>query len=253
MRRPGVCRITLATKVVPLLFRRRMVWVPTVWGALLLFGAALLCIGALGWFANDLLALTAPARGPDGHGARTLVVEGWMPETDLSQAVEVFRRGGYGRVLVTGGPIDASQDLGGWKTFAVRGAALLVLQGVPQSLITAVPAPAVAHDRTYQNGLAVRAWAQQHGVALQAVDVFTAGVHARRSRLVYRMALGDAVEVGAIASVPADFDATHWWRSSDGAKTTMGEALSWAWTVCCFWPPPTDQAPFTSPGTAAPG
>lgn len=218
-----------------------MVWVPTLWGALLLLGGAALFVVALGWFANDLLAVDAPARGRDGRGATTLVVEGWLENPDLDQAAAVFRAGHYGRVLVTGGPTDDPGNFGGWKNFARRASAYLVAQGLPSAVITAVPASATLRDRTYHNALTLRAWALQQGVALDAVDVFTASVHSRRSRMLYRMALGDAVEVGVRAAVPDVPDARRWWRSSAATKYTMGEALSMLWTVCCFWPSADDD------------
>ena len=80
-----------------------------------------------------------------------------------------------------------------------------------------------------------REWARKNGVALEAVDVFSAGVHARRSRLVYRLALGESVQVGVMAARPKDYEPDRWWATSAGAKAVIG-GLSLAWTKCCFWP-----------------
>ena len=220
----------------PALWRRRQVWLPTVWGwlALGLAGAAVLLghgRAAHGWLAPNELA-----RGADGRGARTLVVEGWMDEAELAQAIDAFRRGRYERVLTTGGPIDAWSDVGGWHTYAARGAAYLRAHGLAQVPIAAVPAPASRQERTYVGALKLREWSHAAGVPLQAIDLVSAGVHARRSRLLYRMALGRDVEVGVIAAAPQDFDAERWWTSSGGAKAVLGEAVSLAWTACCFWP-----------------
>jgi len=63
-------------------------------------------------------------------------------------------------------------------------------------------------------------------------------VHARRSWLVYRMAFGDGVEVGVLSARPTGYDLQRWWTTSTGVKTVIGEALSLAWTKCCFWPAP---------------
>jgi hypothetical protein len=52
------------------------------------------------------------------------------------------------------------------------------------------------------------------------------------------MAFGPAVEIGVIASPASREEARHWWRSSAIAKSVLGEALSLAWTECCFWPAP---------------
>jgi len=61
-------------------------------------------------------------------------------------------------------------------------------------------------------------------------------VHARRSRLAYRLAFGPGVEVGVIAAPPRRYDIDRWWLTSEGAKTVLDELLSLAWTKCCFWP-----------------
>jgi uncharacterized SAM-binding protein YcdF (DUF218 family) len=221
---------------VPALIRRRLVWLPTLWGGLLLLvlvaGAAVM----LGRDAYALLAPNEPAHGRDGSGARTLVVEGWLGQDELIQAAARFRAGHYRRVLTTGGPIEAWSDVGGWHSYALRAAAYLRAHGLAESEVIALPAPASAQDRTYLSAVMVRDWGERTDTALEAIDLVSAGVHARRSRWLYRMALGSAVEVGVYAARPTEFDAVRWWTSSAGVKLTLGEVLGLAWTACCFWP-----------------
>ena len=222
--------------VLPALFRRRQVWLPTIWGALLLLGCAAAAAVVLGLSAYRFLAPEVLARGPAGSGARTLVVEGWLDPDELRQAVAAVRRGHYERVLTTGGPIDPQIDVGGWKNFALRAAAYLRADGLTDIPVIAVPAPASAQERSFLSAVMVREWAKRAGATLDAIDLYSAGVHARRSWLVYRMALGGSVEVGVLAARPTGYDAQRWWASSAGAKSTIGEALALAWTKCCFWP-----------------
>jgi len=218
------------------LFRQRVVWLPTVWGALLLLacGAALALTFALhvdGWLAPRELAA-----GADGRGARTLVVEGWLEPSELDQAIETFRRGRYERVVVTGGPVPDWSDTGAWKTFADRAAAYLRSRGLTQVPVAPVPEPAVATDRTFRSAIEVGRWAERSGIRLDAIDVFSSGTHMLRSRMDFQLALGDAVEVGAWAATPEGYDQEHWWTTSAGAKAVLTETVSVAWTVCCFWP-----------------
>jgi hypothetical protein len=219
-----------------LLFRRRQIWLPTLWGWL----ALLIIVGVTTFFllmnANRFLSETRPAHGADGTGARTLVVEGWLDQAALDQAVAAFAHGRYERVLTTGGPILEFEDAGGWKSFATRAAQYLRTNGAVKVPVIALPAPNSAQERTYLSAVMVRDWAQRSGIELGAIDVFTADVHARRSRIVYRMAMGHTVEVGIIAARATEYDDVRWWASSAGAKSTMGELLSVAWTTCCFWP-----------------
>jgi hypothetical protein len=214
------------------LFRRRAVWLPTLPVALAIVALTIALAVWAGRHAYPLLAPWAPA-----PGARTLVVEGWLSRAELQEARALRRSGRYERVLTTGGPIEPEQDAGGWGSFAARGAAILREDADSAVPVIALPAPRTLQERTYLSALKVRDWAGQAGVRLDAVDVYTLGVHARRSRQVYRLALGDAVAVGVLAVPPADHDGPRWWTSSAGAKTTLGEIVSLAWTSCCFWPP----------------
>ena len=231
------------------LFRRRQVWLPTLSGTLVLLALVSAALLALGLRANDFLALNAPTQGVHGAGTRALVVEGWIDEADLLQAIAVARRGRYDRVLTTGGPIEPWSDVGHWGTFAERAAAYLRTHGVTEVPVIAVPAPASVTERTYLSAVQVREWAQRSGARLGAIDVFSVGAHARRSRAVYRLAFGSDVEIGVLAAVPQDFDAQRWWASSSGVKSVIGEILSLAWTTCCFWP----AAPEPVNPAAAPG
>ena len=223
---------------ISIFLRPRRVWLPTLWGWLLLagVGSLLLFTGLRGL--ADFLTLHDPAHGRDGRGAATLVVEGWLGKSDLDQAIAVFRAGHYQRILTTGGPIYTWEEGIAWKSYAERGASYLQAKGFGPAVVTALPAPASAQDRTYLSAVMVRDWARQAGIDLGAIDVFSAGVHVRRTRLLYRMALGPAVEVGAISSAPDGFDARRWWSNSNDTKTVVGEGLALMWTKCCFWPAP---------------
>lgn len=219
--------------VLPRLFRRRNVWLPTFWGGLLMLAVAVALAAGLALSAFALMAPQAPA-----PGARTLVVEGWIDRAELRHAAAAARKGRYDRVLTTGGPIEPEIDLGDRKNLAARAAAELRAIGLTEVPVIAVPAPASAQDRTYLSAVMVREWVAQNDPALASLDLYSAGVHARRSWLVYRMAFGDAVEVGVLSAPPTHYDPPRWWTTSTGVKTVIGEAISLAWTKCCFWPAP---------------
>ena len=219
-----------------MLLRRREIWWPTWRGALLLLVVVVVVVAGLCTKAHDLLAPHKPARGPAGDGARTLVVEGWMEAGELQQAIAVLRAGRYTRVLTTGGPVLTWPGDTVWHSYAARAASYLRANGVTGIPVIAVEAPASAQDRTYLSAVMVREWAQHAGVKLEAIDLLSVGVHARRSWMLYRMALGDEVEVGVLAARPTEYDPERWWTSSAGAKATLGEVVSVAWTTCCFWP-----------------
>ncbi len=151
--------------------------------------------------------------------------------------IAAFRAGGYERIVTTGGPIDD------WPkppqaTFAELAADYLRHHGLGEASITAVPAPAVVRDRTYATAVAVREWARRSGGSPDVLDVYSAGAHARRSLLLYRMAFGPGVRIGVHAARDADYDGATWWRTGIGARAVLEQAVQWFWVKCFFRPAP---------------
>ena len=219
----------------PVLFRRRQVWVPTLWGGVAIaiaVGVGLLVSGSR---IHGFLAPNEPV-----GGARVLVVEGWLSPDELDQALATCRSGGYPLVLTTGGPIAHEFDrFDSAASYAERARSFLVLRGLPADGVIAVPAPATAQDRSFQNALMVREWATLSGVDPVAIDVFSSGVHGRRSRALHRLALGTGVRVGILSSRPSAYDPETWWRTSAGTKEVLTETIAWLWTALFFQPGPT--------------
>ena len=222
----------------PALFVRRALPVPTLWGAALLLVFAVAAALAWGRWIGDHLAASAPALGPDGQGAHTLVVEGWLGESQLDTVLATLRKRRYQHIVVAGGPFEDWREERRFATYAERAADYLRRHGTAETPVIAAPAPASAQDRSYLSAVVVREWAERAGVRLDAIDLYSAGVHGRRSAMVYRMALGPDVEVGVLVAPASEYDPARWWATSAGAKAVMGEALSVAWTRCCFWPAP---------------
>jgi hypothetical protein len=218
----------------PVLARRREVWLPTIWGwlALLLMGAAGIVVVARNL--HSFLAITEPV------GARVLVIEGWLDHTQLDEAAAVFRSRGYERIVTTGGPIYYWPDSHGPATFAERAADYLK-RLLPDASITAAPAPDSMQERTFGSAVVVRKWAKRSDLNFEALDVFTAGTHARRSRILYRLAFGPKIKVGVFAVKSPHYDADAWWRTSYGAEEIVKQATALLWVQCCFWPPSPDS------------
>lgn len=222
----------------PAFFARRSLPVPTLFGAVVIVAFMLAVVLAWGRWIGGHLSESAPAVGSDGRGARTLVVEGWLGEVQLDTVLATLRQRRYERVVVAGGPFEDWREERRFATYAERAADYLRRHGAAEPPVIAAPAPASAQDRSFLSAVVVRDWAEKAGVDLGAIDLYSAGVHARRSGIVYRMALGPAVEVGVLAAPPSEYDPARWWTTSAGAKAVMGEVLSVAWTRCCFWPAP---------------
>jgi hypothetical protein len=210
---------------------------PTIVGWLFLL---LICVATMVLLANTLygfLAQNAPV------GARVLVVEGWLGPEELEQAIQVFKNGKYEHIVTTGGPVTRWPEVNLGTDYARLAADFLAHHGVRRDLISAVPAPRSRKERTFLSAVIFRESAQRLGITLDAVDVFTAGPHARRSRLLFQMALGPMVRVGVLAARPADYAPESWWRTSAGVEQMLFQAFGFVWVKCCFWPgPPGSQS-----------
>ncbi len=214
------------------LVRRRQCLVPTWkgWLALVLVLGSLVTvmIRALPSF----LAVTEPLPGG------VMVVEGWAPDYTLQMVVAEFKRNHYDHVYVTGGPVDFGAPLVEYKTYAERGAAILEKLGLSTNDVQSVPAPFVAQDRTYTSAMTLRRWFRDHGVTPTRVHLVTEGMHARRSRLMFRRALGKSVQVGVTAVHARDFDEAHLWHYSAGVRGLISEGVAYVYAALLFHPPP---------------
>lgn len=167
----------------------------------------------------------------------TLVVEGWIQEYAIRAAINEFKSGHYEKVFTTGGPISG---MGGYtndyNTSASLAAGRLRAAGLDPNLIQMVPSRVSERDRTYSSAVALRDWFQEHHLTVQAINVVTVDVHARRSRLMFEKALGPGVKVGIIAVPNPDYAAGQWWRYSEGVKEVVSESVAYAYARLFFWP-----------------
>ena len=217
----------------PALVRRRLVWFPTVWSLLLLLVATFAVSLLISRHLYDFLAVNEPV------DAKLLVIEGWLSVDALDQAIAAYKRGVYTRVVTTGGPIeDEFEPTIAYFSYAERARSYLVRHGLPQPAVIAVPAPASAQDRTFLSAVMVREWAAKSGLVVDALDVFSLGIHSRRSRTLYQLAFGAPVRIGILAAHTREYDPDAWWRTSVGARDVITESIAWAWTELFFWPAP---------------
>ncbi|MEO8588289.1 MAG: hypothetical protein ABI432_02885, partial [Flavobacteriales bacterium] len=101
-----------------------------------------------------------------------------------------------------------------WPTYAHSSAAYLERLGIPADHIIIAPAidPTVSRTLANAQGFAMRAKEDN----VRRMDVLSLGVHARRSRKMYRMACGDGVTVGVISLPDPDAPPGAWWKSVHG-------------------------------------
>jgi len=166
-----------------------------------------------------------------------MVVEGWAPDYALEAVIAEFNRNHYDKLFVTGLPLERGAPLSEYKTYAELSAAILIKMGMSSNVVQAVPAAPVRQDRTYAMATSLKRWMSDHGMAPTKVQIMTLGPHARRSRLIFEKAFGKGVKVGVTAIPSTDFDPAHWWTSSEGVRSVIGEALAYAYARVLFHPP----------------
>jgi hypothetical protein len=198
------------------LVRLRTFWCPTGLGlfCLLLF----LLVPTTWWFSYGESFLSLNWRLP----AEVLVVEGWIGRVGVRAAATEYEQHRYQYVVATG---NLSSDA--WEvdqlSFADLTARELIRSGVPENEIIVAHPKETETKRTYQSAVAV--WQALHirGIQPKAMNVFTLGSHARRSRLTFAKVVGPETKVGVVAWVPPDYARNPWWRSSERAKSLTTE------------------------------
>lgn len=200
---------------------------PTLPGLAVFFTAVLAAGWCLRAWVQPFLAVNRPIDG------EVLVMEGWIPDYAMRQALDTFRSHSYRRVLVTGGALPQGMAVSALGTYAHYGAEALVGFGLPRDSITELPSPDVGRDRTYQEGLCVRDWLAGAGRGHASLDLFSFSTHARRSMLLYRLALGKNVAVGVYAPIDREYDPARWWKTSNGFRRVTDEAIAYSYAK--FW------------------
>jgi len=172
------------------------------------------------------LAITSPV------GGQVLVVEGWMPVYAYREAAALFRQGGYRTIIAAGTTSEDEDAVGDLRERS--GGEKLVYFGVPSELVVTVSPQEAYRDRTFHSAIAVKEWLRAQGLQTAAIDVVTLGPHARRSRLLYRKAFVDEVQVGVISIADRRFDPNHWWRSSSGVRRVIDELVAYLYARILF-------------------
>jgi hypothetical protein len=156
--------------------------------------------------------------------AEVLVVEGWIGQDGARAAATEFKDGGYQYIVATGG--QSEEELGN-SNYAEMAEQALIALGVPKDRIIAAPIGPVERQRTFTS--AVAAWQALEGKRVHpaALNVFTLGPHARRSRLIYAKVCRPGTQVGVIAFVPPSYAAKPWWQSKERAQCLLKEVIGY--------------------------
>ncbi|MEH2137310.1 ElyC/SanA/YdcF family protein [Nostoc sp.] len=212
------------------LIKRQEMWTLTAQG----WAIAIALIAYLIFFTithvHSFLAVTSPIKS-----AEILVVEGWLPDYAIQQALTEFKNGSYRLVITTGGSIEKGNYLSEYKNFAEVSAATFEKLGLESEKVVAVPTPMVIKDRSYASAAEFDRWLSNSNLKLQSINLFSLDVHTRRSWLLFRKLLSPKVKVGAIAAETQDYDPSKWWDSSQGVRTIIDEGVAYIYARFLNW------------------
>jgi len=211
------------------LIKKQHIWLPTIPGLILI---SITCIVMTIFILNNLASYLAQQQ-PISKGI--LVVEGWVSEQTLLQAIQSYKTNPYQQIITTGGLIKNRQQ-GKHKSYADSASAFLLKNGIKQTEITSLPTPDSAQNRTFLSAVIVRDWLIQQKNNTQFIDVFSEGVHARRTLTLYRMAFENKKNIGIITGKSEEYLLESWWQTSAGVKMVISEVVGLTWVVCCFYP-----------------
>ena len=206
------------------LIRQRTIWWPTLAG----WAVIATIIAGLGltwyWRAESFFSLT------ERQPADVLVVEGWTDEDALKAAKDEFVQSGYRFVVATGGMTSGRWSGQRWS-LAEEAERILLKAGLPrEQVILAKPADVERH-RTFASACAVSRTLRDRGIRPKAINVFSQGVHGRRSRLVYAKAQISPVPVGVISWTPATYGTEGWWSSSSRTLELLKETVGYPYEL----------------------
>jgi hypothetical protein len=211
------------------LIHRQEKWVLTKQGWLV----TLVCITAFVLFMltniHSFLAPNFPIK------ADILVVEGWIPDYAIKNAIEEFERGGYQKLITTGLPLQEGYYLSKYKNFADLAAATLIALNFDSDKLVAVSAPNTFRNRTAASALALRQWIADSGLKVKSINLCTFDAHARRSWLIFKQVLAPEIKVGVIAIESLGYDSNQWWVSSEGVRSIMSEAIAYIYARFVNW------------------
>jgi uncharacterized SAM-binding protein YcdF (DUF218 family) len=212
------------------LIKRQEMWTLTAQG----WAMAIALIAYLIFFTithvHSFLAVTSPIKS-----AEVLIVEGWLPDYAIEEALTEFENGSYRQIITTGGTLGKGSYLTGYKNFAEVSAATFIKLGLEAEKVVAVPTPFVLKDRSYASAAEFHRWLSNSNLQIESINLFSLDVHTRRSWLIFKKLLNPDIKVGVIAGKTQDYDPNKWWSSSAGVRTILDETIAYIYAQFLNW------------------
>jgi len=205
---------------------RRLTWLG--W----LLTIILIAVGLFAFLAN-LYPFLAPEKPPyDG----VMIVEGWIHDFALDEAVIMYRAGNYSKIVCTGTPIETGSYIQEYESYPEMTAARLSAMGIPDNEIVVTVADANKNDRTYLAAVAMREGIMAYNIEGTNLHLVTVGPHGRRSRMLFQKALGKDYRIGVTCLDESSYDAKDWYKCSEGVRSVLSEFIAYTYAKLFFHP-----------------
>ncbi len=193
----------------------------------------LVILGAIWAFFSNIYSFLAPDKPPK---TGVMVVEGWIHDFALDEAVYMYRKGNYSKIVCTGVPVETGSYIQQFKSYPEMTAARLEKLGIPEDEIIVTVADESTKDRTYQAAVAMREGIMAYNIDATNLHLVTVGPHGRRSRMLFQKALGNEYRIGVTCLEASDYNHDDWYTCSEGVRSVIGELIAYLYAKLFFHP-----------------
>lgn len=167
--------------------------------------------------------------------SRTLVIEGYVPAYAVKGALEYYEENNFDRLILTGIPIVNYEFTARYKNTALATLTAVRKFGFKDTVYIASIPTNIFIDRTYHTAVATKILFDENNWP-KNFDLYSVGVHARRSRMMFRKVFGSDYNIGVIAHKDRTFDPNHWWKNSKGFRNVSNEFVATLFVMMFFHP-----------------
>jgi uncharacterized SAM-binding protein YcdF (DUF218 family) len=192
-----------------------------------------LIVGAAFGLLKNLYPFLAPEIPP--HQG-LMVVEGWIHDFALDEAVDLYKTGSYSKIICTGVPIETGSYIQQFKSYPEMTANRLRKLGISDAEIIVTVADETKKDRTYLAATALRQSFMTYNIEETNIHLVTVGAHGRRSRMLFKKALGPDYSIGVTCLEDYSYDSKSWYTCSEGVRSVLGELIAYTYAILFFHP-----------------
>ncbi|OVE73415.1 hypothetical protein BVX93_01720 [bacterium B13(2017)] len=175
---------------------------------------------------HDFLSVNKPIK------ADVMIVDRCFPVDKLKIINEDFIKCNYQIIITTGKPVKNKH----YKTHAEHVRNELIKLGLDEEHIKDIPTALVEKDRTYTSAVKIKDWMDNSNIASKTINIYSYGVHSRRSLYLYQKAFGSNYNIGIISLENDRYNLKRWWKSSIGVRTIIDETIAFLYAVFLFRP-----------------